>query len=81
MLGGWLFALVLTIVAGLLLVADEFMSLPGVLLALGLGGFLLGTMLVFVLAVAGSQRTGQGIIRSLWGGTTTSLRWLWEFLP
>jgi hypothetical protein len=80
MLRGWLLAFVVTISGGLLLLADELVGLPGVLVAVGLGGVLLGAVLVFGLAVAESRRTGHGIIRSLWGGTTTSLRWLWEFL-
>jgi hypothetical protein len=81
MLGGWLLALALTIIGGLLLAVGELAGVPGVLMGGGLGAFLLGVLLVFALAVAASRRSGHGILRSLWGGTTTSLRWLWEFLP
>jgi choline-glycine betaine transporter len=81
MLSGWIWALALTIIGGLVLLAGELTSLPAALVLSGLGVFLLGVALVFALAVAESRRTGQGIIRSLWAGATASLRWLWEFLP
>lgn len=81
MLSGWLLALALTIIGGLVLLAGELTSLPAMLALAGLGVFLLGIALVFALAVAQSRRTSQGVIRSLWAGTTASLRWLWEFLP